>query len=382
MKQHLTKNYRDKSADSQTNFYASTLVSNINIRTSKGQLTASTTQNPLDQQQSKNTNISKSTLVAVIDNLNLNRSIAFKDEGSINFKKKIDKLNLKFYVETEKYLNNQNDMDRCQDQLFVILFRQISTYSEEVERLNYIIRDLKTQIGISKTGDEDKLDSLVAHNNTLRTLNREMEKKLGEKTLEVSHSKVQIDKLNSQIKTLKDKLESELQKNINSLEISQNQASQCTQGSKKGMSSDKLISLSFSDSKEKELGFKQNLSMNNFHKKNNNKTNPSSNLVSSAFIPSISTQVQMNSNIDYNSTSNTETDINQPDQSLIIGSNIKIKKRNYSDTDPQASILIKNQKELIRAGERCDMINTKINFAGETKTNGPSNSTKKAVSLH
>lgn len=371
MKQQQTKCFRDKSADSQS--YVSTLISNANIRTSKGQLSTLPTQS---NQPVKNINVSKSTLVAVIDNLNLNRSVALKDEGSLYFKKRIDKLNLKFYVETEKYLNNQNDMDRCQDQLFVILFRQISTYSEEVERLNYIIKDLKAQIGVTKA-EEDKLDNIVAHNNTLRTLNREMEKKLGERSLEESILKTEIENLKSQMKTLKERLEAELKKSINKLEVIPNV--QSNQIQKKGVSSDKLVSLSFSDSKEKEFGFKPTLSMNNFHKKNS-KTIPSSSLVSSVVIPSISTQIQVSSVIDYNSTNNTEADINQPDQTSLIGPNIKVKKRNYSDTDPQATIQIKNQKDLVRAGERADL-NPKINLVNDLKMMGTASTSKKPVSF-
>jgi hypothetical protein len=56
------------------------------------------------------------------------------------FKRRLDKLNLKFYIETEKYLNNKEDIQNCQKELFIILFKQINLYIEEIERLNKVIQ--------------------------------------------------------------------------------------------------------------------------------------------------------------------------------------------------------------------------------------------------
>ena len=65
-----------------------------------------------------------------------------------DFKNKIDGLNLQFYLETEKYLNcnNKNDFIRSQKlqaNLFIILFKQINIFIEEIERLNKLILENK-----------------------------------------------------------------------------------------------------------------------------------------------------------------------------------------------------------------------------------------------
>ena len=45
-------------------------------------------------------------LAELLDNLNKNSLNIFYRDSSSNFKRKIDELNLKFYLETEKYLSN------------------------------------------------------------------------------------------------------------------------------------------------------------------------------------------------------------------------------------------------------------------------------------
>ena len=52
-------------------------------------------------------------------------------------------MNLNFYLETEKYLSNQNKQEKTQSSLFIILFKQIKIYIEEIERLNLIILEKK-----------------------------------------------------------------------------------------------------------------------------------------------------------------------------------------------------------------------------------------------
>ena len=82
-----------------------------------------------------------------IDELNQSILDLYYDKNS-SFKKKIDDLNLKFYLETEKYLNNCKINDHIRNQklqanLFIILFQQINVFIEEIERLNKIIIDTK-----------------------------------------------------------------------------------------------------------------------------------------------------------------------------------------------------------------------------------------------
>ena len=82
---------------------------------------------------------SNELLSRILDTINSNSLNIFYADSNNDFKKKIDSLNLKFYLETEKYLSNKNRSEKCQTSLFIILFKQINTYIEEIERLNLII---------------------------------------------------------------------------------------------------------------------------------------------------------------------------------------------------------------------------------------------------
>ena len=86
---------------------------------------------------SLHTNESLSNIIDVINNNNLN---LFYQDDSTNFKRNIDNLNLKFYLETEKILASTNYNS---NNLFLILFKQITLYIKEIERLNVIILELK-----------------------------------------------------------------------------------------------------------------------------------------------------------------------------------------------------------------------------------------------
>jgi hypothetical protein len=83
----------------------------------------------------------RTSLAELIENINLNPLSNLYTKDNSLFKRRLDKLNMKFYIETENYLNNKQDMENCQKQLFIILFKQISLYIEEIERLNTIISD-------------------------------------------------------------------------------------------------------------------------------------------------------------------------------------------------------------------------------------------------
>ena len=86
---------------------------------------------------STHSNESLSNIIDVINNNNLN---LFYQDDSTNFKRNIDNLNLKFYLETEKILASTNYNS---NNLFLILFKQITLYIKEIERLNVIILGLK-----------------------------------------------------------------------------------------------------------------------------------------------------------------------------------------------------------------------------------------------
>ncbi len=77
--------------------------------------------------------------INLIESLNCNtlNGLNVKEE----LKKKIDKLNFKFYIETDKFLNLKSEIDKSQDSLFIILFKQISLYIEEIDRLNLRLKE-------------------------------------------------------------------------------------------------------------------------------------------------------------------------------------------------------------------------------------------------
>lgn len=81
----------------------------------------------------------KELISKIIDSINMNSLNAFYQDSNNNFKKNIDSLNLKLFLETEKYLSNKNSSQKCQVLLFIILFKQIKIYIEEIKRLNLII---------------------------------------------------------------------------------------------------------------------------------------------------------------------------------------------------------------------------------------------------
>lgn len=95
-----------------------------------------------------------SSLVSAIEKLNFDQTAGCnedQDQDYVIFKKKISKLNLKFYIETQKYLNMNSDKEHCQESLFLILFNQISIYSSEVARLKKLIDCLQAQISEFKS---------------------------------------------------------------------------------------------------------------------------------------------------------------------------------------------------------------------------------------
>jgi len=125
----------------------------------------------------------------------MNQSILdlYYDKSS-SFKKKIDELNLKFYLETEKYLNNNKINDYARNQklqanLFIILFKQINIFIEEIERLNKIILDnkYKKEKILQRTNElNEKNQNILIKDNLIQSLkksNTNTEKKLLETLL-------------------------------------------------------------------------------------------------------------------------------------------------------------------------------------------------------
>lgn len=87
-----------------------------------------------------------------LDNSSLN---SFYSKEDSLFKKNIDKLNAKFFSETNKYIKIKTDTEKTHDNLFVILFKQISSYIEEIEKLNSKLKDKEGNEKIFKNKIEE-----------------------------------------------------------------------------------------------------------------------------------------------------------------------------------------------------------------------------------
>ena len=166
-------------------------------------------------------------LIKTIDEMKQNTLDLYYDKNS-PFKKKIDNLNLKFYLETEKYLNNNKINDHIRNQklqanLFVILFQQINVFIEEIERLNKIILDHKFQKStiLQRTNElNEKKQNILIKDNLIQSLkksNTNTEKKLLEALLhedELIKDNERLRKENETYKTLTIVFENELKNTI------------------------------------------------------------------------------------------------------------------------------------------------------------------------
>ena len=161
--------------------------------------------------------------IKTIDDMKQNVLDYYYDKNSA-FKQKIDNLNLKFYLETEKYLNNnkKNDSNRnqkLQANLFIILFQQINVFIEEIERLNKIILEnkyKKEQIMLRTNEINEKKNDILLKDNLIQTLkqsNTNTEKKLLETLLnedKLMKDNQRLRKENETYKTLTIVFENEL----------------------------------------------------------------------------------------------------------------------------------------------------------------------------
>ena len=151
----------------------------------------------------------------------------YYDKNS-SFKKKIDNLNLKFYLETEKYLNNNKSNDyyrnqKLQANLFIILFQQINIFIEEIERLNKIILDnkFKKETILQRTNElNEKKQNILIKDNLIQSLkksNTNTEKKLLETLLhedKLIKDNERLRKENETYKTLTIVFENELKNTV------------------------------------------------------------------------------------------------------------------------------------------------------------------------
>ena len=155
---------------------------------------------------------SNELLSKILDTINSNSLNIFYPDSNNEFKKKIDSLNLKFYLETEKYLSNKNRSEKCQTSLFIILFKQINIYIEEIERLNLIIikRKYEPEKIIERTDEIIKKQNEFLIKEKIIQALKESKSNMEIKLLE---SIINEDKLKKEIQMLK--IENENLKNQN-----------------------------------------------------------------------------------------------------------------------------------------------------------------------
>lgn len=172
----------------------------------------------VDRRRSENERLPTSNLTNLVQNLNLHLISTSKDNN--NFKKKIDKLNYDFYIETEKFLQHKKsqpaESEKCQESLFFILFQQIKLYIEEVERLNMLListsstnESMKDKIqAISALEKERQKQKLV--NEATRKQTLLYEKKIFELKDANLRLKRDLDSASRQLRFYKDKLKLDL----------------------------------------------------------------------------------------------------------------------------------------------------------------------------
>lgn len=208
----------------------------------------------------------KISLANLVDNVNNNNLHIFYPKEDSLFKKKIDKLNLKFYLETEKYLSNQHNEGKCQDSLFIILFQQISLYIEEIERLNLILQEkkgdpkcIKERVDeyIRKQKDFETKERLIQ---TLKESKTNLEKKLSNLISHEDKIKSENDSLKRQNKFYQEQLRMYIQKDSNDFSSNNNN----NNNNKNGNNNDNSLSIKLS----KKISKKRNYSDNNPNKIN------------------------------------------------------------------------------------------------------------------
>lgn len=92
-----------------------------------------------------------------LEELNINALNSLYTREDSFFKKNIDKLNQKFYAETNKYLTIKAELEKSHDSLFCILFKQISHYIEEIDKLNSKLKERDENVKFYKNRVDEVL---------------------------------------------------------------------------------------------------------------------------------------------------------------------------------------------------------------------------------
>ena len=142
-------------------------------------------------------------LSSLINNIQLNNLNDYYDIETNLFKKRIEKLNLKFYWIYESILGdeNNNNLIYPYNKLFLILFKEISLYIEEILRLNkqLTLKNKNEKYYIQKINEyKDKEKDFLINKQLVKNLQRNA------RTLEKNNEKLrnEIDKLNKKISNI------------------------------------------------------------------------------------------------------------------------------------------------------------------------------------
>lgn len=171
------------------------------------------------RQDSTNFSGEKSKFTA-FDNLNINNLNSYYNPSENSFKKKIDKLNQKFYLETDKFIFNKAEYEKAKDSLFIVLFKEIGLYIEEIEKLNVKIKEKedlekfnKFKVEENKKDTSEKMSEkdVTYYKSTIRIL----EKKLSDKTIFEDNLKRENESYKRQLNFYKDKLKIGLNTSVN-----------------------------------------------------------------------------------------------------------------------------------------------------------------------
>ena len=186
-------------------------ISSINpnkINNSQGPITNNTTEN-ININDYNNNNNSSLNILNFINEMPFENLNDFYDIESSLFLKRVEKLNLKFFWTSECILNQQ-DIKYPYNKLFLILFKQISLYIEEIAKLNKQLKQKNKnekyyQIKIVQMKQKEKEYAL--NKQMLKNLQRD--NKLLEKKNEKNIN--EIEKLNKKLSSISKSI------NLNSL---------------------------------------------------------------------------------------------------------------------------------------------------------------------
>ena len=331
---------------------------------------------------------SLSNIIDVITKNNLN---LFYQDDSTNFKRNIDNLNLKFYLETEKILSSNNINNS--NNLFLILFKQITLYIKEIERLNVIIlgmkKDEKSKDKLASFLERREMDFETKDNiiKALQYSNNTLEKKINNLIVSESNLKQENMRLIKENLFYKNNNSSNSNINNNNSNINNNNNSHT-----KILNSNDKKKIYYVNDKvknKKELfnnkKYIKNNFKNNFHNKINNDSNNNGNntniINNNIIIPNNNSLSNNNNNKIINKINKDNSNINNIDEkdskSIIISVKrdehllVKRHRRNYSDQIGVGVLIQDNEKNKCSNGNNGN--NSKKNIPIKKNNNNKNN---------